>query len=88
MQTKNPLLDDMAQLMTGALGAAQSVGEEARALARAQVDRLIADMDLVGREEFEATKAMLNAAREEIAALKAEVNALKAHSTQDGSENA
>jgi len=70
MQTRNPLLNDFAELMTDAFGAAQSVGEEAQSVFRAQADRLIADMDLVSREEYEAVKAAAAEAREEIEALK------------------
>ena len=45
MQTRNPLLNDFAELMTDAFGAAQSMGEEAKAMFRAQADRMVADMD-------------------------------------------
>ncbi len=56
MQTRNPLLNDFADLMTDAFGAAQAVGEEAQAVFRAQADRLVADMDLAGcdLEQIEA----------------------------------
>ena len=78
MQTRNPLLSDLAALMTDAFGAAQSVGEEAKAAFRAQADRVLADMDLVSREEFEAVKAVAAAAREEADALAARVKKLEA----------
>lgn len=54
MAGTNPLLDDIASLMTGALGAARAAGEEARTAAQARVRALIADMDLAGRDEVEA----------------------------------
>ena len=78
MQTRNPLLNDFAELMTDAFGAAQAVGEEARTAMRAQADRFIADMDLVSREEFDVAKAALATAREEIDALNARLAALEA----------
>ena len=71
MQTQNPLLDELAKLSTAAMGLAQAAGEEAKAAFRSQTDRLVADMDLVRREDFDALKA-------EIAALRAEIEALKA----------
>jgi BMFP domain-containing protein YqiC len=74
MQTRNPLLNDFADLMTDAFGAAQAVGGEAQAVFRAQADRMIADMDLVSREEFDAVKAALAESREEIEALKARLD--------------
>ena len=78
MQTKNPFLDEFAQLMTNAMGAAQGVNDEVKAVMRAQAERFIADMDLVGREEFEAVKAAAIAAREEAEALRARLDALEA----------
>ena len=78
MQTRNPLLNDFAELMTDAFGAAQAVGDEARTAMRAQADRFIADMDLVSREEFDVVKAALGAAREEIETLNARLAALEA----------
>lgn len=77
MQTRNPLLNDFAELVTDAFGAAQAVGEEARTAMRAQADRFIADMDLVSREEFDVAKAALASAREEIEALQARLAALE-----------
>lgn len=71
MQTRNPLLDEFAKLTTGAMGLAQAAGEEARTAFRAQTDRLVADMDLVRRDEFEALKAEIAALRAEVATLKA-----------------
>jgi len=72
MQTQNPFLDEFAKLTTAAMGIAQAAGDEAKTAFRAQADRLVADMDLVRRDEFEALKAELVALREEVAALKAE----------------
>lgn len=77
MQTRNPLLNDFADLMTDAFGAAQAMGEEARAVFRARADSMIADMDLVSREEFDAVKAALDDSRAEIDALKARIEALE-----------
>lgn len=71
MQTQNPFLDEMAKLTNAAMGLAQTAGEEARAAFRAQADRLVAEMDLIRRDEFEALKAEIAALRAEIAELKA-----------------
>jgi BMFP domain-containing protein YqiC len=70
MQTRNPFLDDVAKAMEGAMSFAQSAGEEARAAVRAQADRLVVELDLVRRDEFEALKSTFTA---EIAALRAEL---------------
>lgn len=72
MQSQNPFLDEFSKLTTAALGLAQAAGEEAKTAFRAQAERLVADLDLVRRDEFEAIKAELQRLREEIAALKGE----------------
>jgi BMFP domain-containing protein YqiC len=70
MQTQNPFLDEMAKLSTAAMGLAQAAGEEAKAAFRAQADRMVAEFDLIRRDDFDALKA-------EVAALRAEVEALR-----------
>ena len=70
MQTQNPFLDEMAKLTQAAMGVAQAAGEEAKTAFRAQADKWAADLDLIRREEFEATKAEIAALRAEIATLK------------------
>ena len=81
MQTRNPLLDEFAKLTTGAMGLAQAAGEEAKTAFRAQTDRLVAEMDLVRRDEFDALKAEIAALRAEVAALKAPAKAGKKPAT-------
>jgi BMFP domain-containing protein YqiC len=71
MQTQNPILDEIARLTNAAWGLAQAAGDEAKAAFRSQTDRLVAELDLVRREDLDALKA-------EVAALRAEVEALKA----------
>jgi BMFP domain-containing protein YqiC len=78
MQTTSSVFDDLARLMTGAMGMAQGAGEEAKSFMRAQADRFVAEMDLVGRDEFEAMKQMAADARAEAEALRARVEALEA----------
>ena len=70
MQTQNPFLDEMAKLTTAAMGLAQAAGEEAKAAFRSQADRMVAEMDLIRREDFEALKAEVAALRAEVAALR------------------
>jgi BMFP domain-containing protein YqiC len=77
MQTRNPIFDEFAKLATGAAGVAQGVGEEARSFWRAQVERIIADMDMVRRDEFDAVKDLAAAARAEVDVLKARLEALE-----------
>jgi len=87
-QTNNRVLDEFAKLMTDAAGAAQGVRREFETLMRAQGEKLMRDMDVVPREEFEAVKAMARKAREEnetlaqrLDALEGELRALKGTSS-------
>jgi BMFP domain-containing protein YqiC len=84
-QTTNRLLDELAKLMTDAAGAAQGMRREVESVMRAQAERILTSMDIVGREEFEAAKAMAEKARGEnerlaglVAALEARIIALEA----------
>jgi BMFP domain-containing protein YqiC len=77
-QTSNRIFDEMARLMNDAAGVAQGVRREADALFRTQAERILRDLDVVKREEFEAVKEMAALAREENEALKARIVALEA----------
>jgi BMFP domain-containing protein YqiC len=77
-QTSNRFLDEMARLMNDAAGAASGVRREFDTVVRNQADRILRDLDVVKREEFEAVKEMARLAREENEDLKARVAALEA----------
>ena len=78
MQSRSRFLDDISQLMTNAAGVAQGVKDEAETAVRQRMERWLADMDLVTREEFEAVREMAQKAREENETLKARLDALEA----------
>lgn len=82
MQSRNRFLDDMSQLMTNAMGVAQGARTEAETAMKGLLDRWLADRDFVTREEFDATRAMAQKAREENEALKARIAALEARLDQ------
>src|SRR5438067_8802386 len=65
MQSQNRFFDDMARVAAGAMGALSGVRGEIEARFRDQLERILAGMDLVSREEFEAVKAMAAKARDE-----------------------
>ena len=65
MQTENRFLDGMARFLTDAAGAAQAFRSEMESVIKVRFERLISDLDLVQREEFEAVKAMAAKARAE-----------------------
>lgn len=76
-QSNNRLLDELAKLMTDAAGAAQGMRREVESLMRAQGERLLRDLDLVQREEFEAVKEMAAKARAENERLAARITELE-----------
>jgi BMFP domain-containing protein YqiC len=65
VQTQNRFFDDLARVAAGAIGAVSGVRSEVEARLREQLERVLAGMDLVSREEFEAVKAMAAKARSE-----------------------
>ena len=78
VQTTNRFFDEVARLMNDAAGVAQGVRREAETLFRTQAERILRDLAVVQREEFEAVKDMARLAREENEVLKARVAALEA----------
>jgi BMFP domain-containing protein YqiC len=78
MQTDNRFLDDLAKVASGALGSVSGVKHEVEVRIQQQLERLLARMNLVPREEFDAMKAVAQAAREAQIKLEARVATLEA----------
>lgn len=78
MQTKSPVFDGVAKLISEAAGTVDGVRREAETAVSSQLQRFLAEQDLVTREEFETVQAMAEKMREEVEALKAEIAAMKA----------
>ena len=76
-QTTSRFLDEIARLMNDAAGVAQGVRREFDTLFRTQAERILRDLDVVTREEFEAAKEMAALAREENETLRARLDALE-----------
>lgn len=79
--TSSRFFDEVAKLMTNAAGAAQGVRKELDTLVKTQVERVLGDLDVVQREEFEAVLAMAQKAREENEVLLKRIEALEAKLT-------
>ena len=86
-QTSNRFFDEIGRLMNDAAGAAQGVKREVDTVMRNQAERILRDLDVVQREEFEAVKEMARLAREENEALKARIAALEAKQGGTGWES-
>ena len=77
-QTSNRFFDEIARLMNDAAGVASGVRREFDTLFRSQADRILRELDLVQREEFEAVKEMARLARDENEVLHARLAVLEA----------
>ena len=76
-QTNNRFLDEFAKFMTDAAGAAQGMRRDFETMLRSQGERMLREMDVVQREEFEAVKEMAAKARDENERLGARVAELE-----------
>lgn len=78
MQSENRMFDDLVKMVNGMAGTMAGMGREAESSMREKMREWVGGMDFVGRDEFEAVKAMAAAARDENEALKARIAALEA----------
>ena len=76
-QTTGRFFDELGKLITDAAGAAEGVRKEIETVVRGQAERVLRDLDVVQREEFEAVKAMAQKAREENERLKQHIALLE-----------
>ncbi|MEM7619233.1 MAG: accessory factor UbiK family protein [Pseudomonadota bacterium] len=77
-QTSNRIFDEMAKLMTDVAGAAHGMRQEVETIMRSQAERILREMDVVQREEFEAMKTLAIKAHEENANLAKRLTELEA----------
>lgn len=95
MQSENRMFDDFVKMVNGFAGTFAGMGREAEASAREKFKDWMGGADFVGRDEFEAVKAMAAAARDENEMLKARIADLEkkvagtsANSNKRGSKKA
>ncbi|HXG79265.1 MAG TPA: accessory factor UbiK family protein [Methyloceanibacter sp.] len=77
-QTTGRFFDELGKLITDAAGAAEGLRKEIETVVRGQAERVLRELDVVQREEFDAVKAMAQKAREENDVLKERIAALEA----------
>jgi len=82
-QTNNRLMDEFAKLMTDAAGVAQGARREVETAFRSQLERVMSELDMVQREEFEIVRDMALKARAENEALERRIAALEARLAAD-----
>ena len=85
-QTTNRFFDELARMMTDATGAAQGLRKEIDTVIRSQAEKVLNDLDVVQREEFDAMKTMAQKAREENARLETRIAELEQQLDQLGAD--
>ncbi len=78
MRQQGRFFEDGARVAGGALGALAGLRAEVNGLARGRLERLLADLNLVTRDEFEAMRDVAVRAREAQTALEARLATLEA----------
>lgn len=77
MSQGSKIFDELGKLMNNAAGVADGVRREIETVVKSQLERLVADMNLVKREDYDALRELVQAQSAELKALKTEVEALK-----------
>lgn len=79
MDSQRPpqFFDEMAKLATGAVSAFQGFREHIQGEVKSHMNKFVAEMDFVPREDFEIVEAMAKKARNENESLKKRVEALE-----------
>ena len=74
MTNRSRAFDDLSNLLANAAGAVKGFGDEAKAVGRARAEKMISELDLVTRDEFDILKARLDAQADEIAGLRKQLS--------------
>ena len=77
MSQSNKIFDDLGRLMNGAAGAADGMRREVETVVKSQAQRIVNDMELVKREDFDALRELVHVQGEEIEALRKELAGLR-----------
>lgn len=88
MQTRNRIFDDVARVANGATGVFSGLKGEVEGLVKDRIERIMLEMDLVTREEFDVVRAMATKAREENAELLARIEKLEAQLNKPAAKKA
>ncbi|RDE08750.1 accessory factor UbiK family protein [Pelagibacterium lacus] len=77
MTQSSKFFDDLGRLMNDAASVADGVRREAETAFRGQMERVVNDLNLVKREDYDALRELVATQGEEIEALRKELDALK-----------
>ncbi len=77
MNEGNKIFDELGKLMNDAAGVADGLRKEVESVVKSQMERIVADLDLVKREDFDVLREMVLIQDEEITALRKEIDIFK-----------
>tara|TARA_R110001583_G_scaffold9186_2_gene43305 strand:+ start:41263 stop:41592 length:330 start_codon:yes stop_codon:yes gene_type:complete len=77
MQINNRLLDDLTRVTNSALGTMTGIKGEVDALVRQQFEKILVNMDLVTREEFDVVRDIATKATQRAETLETQVSSLE-----------
>lgn len=77
MGQSSKVFDDIGRLMNDAAGVADGVRREAETAFKSQMERIVADLDLVRREDYDVLREIVEVQGEEIAILQKELAAFR-----------
>lgn len=77
MNESSKIFDDLGRLMNDAAGMADGVRREAETAFKSQMERIVGDLNLARREEFEVLREIVEVQGEEIEQLRKELAALR-----------
>jgi BMFP domain-containing protein YqiC len=76
-QASSKIVDELGKLMNNAAGVADGVRREVDTAVKSQLERVVGDMDLVKREDYDALRELVMSLSGEVKALKAEIAGLR-----------
>lgn len=77
MNQSSRIFDNLGRMMNEAAGVADGVRREIETIVKAQAQRIVNDMELVKREDFDALRELVQVQGEEIDALRQQLASLK-----------
>lgn len=77
MTQGSKIFDDLGRLMNDAAAVGDGIRREAETAFKGQMERVVNDLDLVKREDFDALRDLVQIQGEEIEALRRELDAFK-----------
>ena len=77
MDQGSKIFDELGKLMNEAAGVADGMRREVETMVKSQMERLVADLDLVKREDFDVLRELVQIQGEEIQALRKDLDNFK-----------